>query len=172
METKVIATKYDRIKVVDRDGKSYFRISRGTMNGKTHIWFVCDDYYFEKSDEHKWNRIAPTGEKFLKENSFICLDKVGLERLIETLEDRACKCYFPAIGNNASFYVEHSLYWRKLGFTCAYKDNSEYAWEPFQVTADEPLVWVLLTHEQVGELVETLKAWLGEMEGENEQEEG
>ena len=171
METKVIATKYDRIKVVDREGKSYFRISRETTNGKTRIWFVCDDYYFEKSDEHKWNRIAPTGEKFLKENSFICLDKDGLERLIEILEDRAWKCYFPAFGNNVSIYVERSIVWVKFGFACVYKDSSEYAWEPFQETEKEPLVWVLLTLEQVKELVETLKVWLGEMEGENEQEE-
>lgn len=166
METKVIATKYDRIKVVDREGKSYFGVSRETINGKNHIWFVCSDYYFEESDEHKWNRIAPTGEKFLEDNSLIFLDKAGLERLLEALEDGAGKSYFPAIGNNASFYVEHSIYWTKLGFTCAYKDNSEYAWEPFQETADEPLVWVLLTHEQVGELVETLRVWLEEMGGE------
>ena len=168
METKVIANKYDHIKVVDRDGKSYFGIFRNPIRGKTFIWFVCSDYYFEKSDEHKWNRIAPTGEKFLEENSLIFLDKAGLEWLLETLEDRACKCYFPATGNNASFYVEHSIYWVKLGFTCAYKDNSEYAWEPFQVTADEPLVWVLLTHEQVKELAETLRAWLKEMKEEDE----
>lgn len=168
METKVIATKYDRIKVVDRDGKSYFGVFRETINGKNHIWFVCSDYYFEKSDEHKWNRIAPTGEKFLEENSLIFLDKAGLEWLLEALGDRTGKCYLPALGNNASVYVEHSIYWVKLGFTCAYKDNSEYAWEPFQVTADEPLVWVLLTYEQVKELVETLRTWLVEMKEENE----